>query len=406
VDENQLLVDSCWIMRRHLAGEVMGFVSGSRQFFGRLMRRSATPKAKGSPGSDAPENASSDEPVRTAQAEPLKLTQLTAAFAHMVDDAPPSSLATPSMMSIPERQFLFGLASRYYSGRGIIVDAGIFLGASTRCFGEGLRANPRYVEFRQRWQQPVVSFERAIVNPNMPPFFERHGMAFTASTGESFEAELRRNVEPVKDLVDLRIGDILHTAEINHPIEILFLDILKHPQVSVHTIRSFYPKLIAGRSVVIQQDYFYDRLPWIKTHQEILREYFDFAGEIGSSAIFLCTKEIPEAAVEVLATEIPAAEQLRLASIAMQRSADPSRRFMMALSKTRLVHKLHGRATARAYLDIIKGEFPEQVTQTQNDRLSQSLRDVEKMCVDKAAASRAVVQGRSTRTRPSTLHEF
>src|SRR5262249_22005826 len=154
------------------------------------------------------------------------------------------------------------------------------------------------------------------------------GLAFSAEPGESFEAELRRNVEPVKELVDLHIGDIMDTAKIDNPVEILFLDILKGQRVSVHAFRQFYPKLIPGQSIVIQQDYFYERLPWIKTHQEALAGYFDFIGEIGSSAVFLCTSEIPQTVVDALGNKMPSVEQLRLASIAMQRSADPSRRFL------------------------------------------------------------------------------
>lgn len=394
----------------------MKLVHEAKQFFGRMGKGPATVETGLPAESGAPPGVAGEVALRATLAGPLQTAQLTDAFAGMLSTVPASSLATPSMMSIAERQFLFGLASRYYSGRGIIVDAGIFLGASTRCFGEGLRANARYDEFRQSWPQPVVSFERAIVNPNMPDFFKRHGMAFSAEHGESFEAELRRNIEPVKDLVDLRVGDIMQTAEVTHPVEILFLDILKDPGVSAHTVRSFYPKLIPGRSVVIQQDYFYERLPWIKTHQEIFREHFDFVGEIGSSAIFLCVKEITEAAVDVLAGEIPPAEQLRLASIAMQRSADPSRRFLMALSKMRLVQKLQGRAAARAYLDVIRGEFPEQVSQTRHERLSDALSEAEKFCMEKAKPSRpagpgaskprTATKGTSNNGPPSLLFEF
>ena len=317
----------------------------------------------------------------------LRLTRLSATFAPMMTSQLPSTLDTPAMMSIPERQFLFGLASRYYSGEGNIVDAGIFLGASTRCFGEGVRANPRFEEISRRRPQPVVSFEKAVVTPTMPDFFKSHGLAFSAKPGESFESELRRNVEPVKDLVDLRIGDIMDTVEVGGPVEILFLDILKALPVSVHAFRLFYPKLIPGRSIVVQQDYFYEGLPWIKTHQETLAEYFDFIGEIGASAIFLCTRQIPEAAIDRLGKIAPA-EQLRLASIAMQRSADPSRRFLMALSKMRLVRQLQGSAAARAYLDFVKGEFPEQAAPAQHERLSKPLREAEEICAEEPGRSR------------------
>lgn len=360
----------------------MRFFGEAKRFFGEVRMTTAAIQSNKTVASNALTDAMGGEVVRITPAEPLRMTRLNAAFAKMVGTIPSSSLSVPSMMSVPEKRFLFGLASRYYSGKGIIVDAGIFLGASTRCFGEGVRANPHFAEITQTWPQPVISFEKAIVNPGMPAFFKRNKMAFSAEPGESFEAEVRRNIEPVKDVIELRVGDIMQTAVIDDPIEILFLDILKLPDISVHTFRAFFPKLIPGRSIVIQQDYFYERLPYIKTHQEALGEYFDFIGEIGSTAVFLCTKKIPESALDVLSSDLPAFEQLRLASVAMQRSVDPSRRFLMALSKMRLIRKLHGRAAAREYLDFVKGEFPEQAMTSRYARLSESLRSAEEICGD------------------------
>ncbi len=320
------------------------------------------------------------EPLMPAR--PLQLTRLDAAFATLVGPIPASCRDTPSMISLPEKQFLFGLASRYYAGKGLIVDAGIFLGASTRCFGEGLRSNPRQEDIVRALPRPIVSYERAIVNPNMPRFFRKHGLPVSAAPGESFEAELRRLIEPVKELVDLRIGDFMDAPELDRPVEILFLDILKSSALSLRAFRLFYPRLIPGHSLVVHQDYFFEELPWIKTHQEGLANYFDFVGEVGSSAVFRCRKAVPRPVLDGL-DDLPPAEQLRLASIALHRSADPARRFFMAVSKMRLIRKLQGRAAARAYLESIKAEFPEQVAQTDNRRLVYALRRAEEFLARK-----------------------
>ena len=72
-------------------------------------------------------------------AAPLKLVHLNPAFAPLAAKAPPTAMAVPSMMSMYEKRFLYGLAKQYYRGDGIIIDGGIFLGASTRCFADGLR---------------------------------------------------------------------------------------------------------------------------------------------------------------------------------------------------------------------------------------------------------------------------
>ena len=376
----------------------MALLHGAKRLLGRMAAAATTARADR-------EAAPSTKVELLSAAKPLQMTRLNAAFAKLVDSIPLSCLDTPSMMSIPERQFLFGLASRYYAGKGIIVDAGIFLGASTRCFGEGVRSNPACEEITRNWPRPIVSFERAIVNPNMPDFFKSHGLAFSAARGESFEAELRRNIEPVKDLVDLRIGDFNDAADVDSPVEILFLDIHKGVRLSLHALRLLYPRLIPGRSIVIQQDYFYERLPWIKTHQEALAAYFDFVGEIGSSAIFLCTREIPQTAVDELDRDMSHAEQLHRASVAMQRSADPGRRFLMALSKTRLIRKLQGRAAARAYLDFVKAEFPEQVTQSDRERLNEALREIEEIFIEKPGRA-PKGDGRADKDQPLALFDL
>lgn len=354
----------------------MALLHGAKRLLGRMTGTSAAAAPDG-------EVASSTDVEALAPANPLQTVRLSAAFSPLMGSIPPSCLDTPSMMSVPEREFLFGLASRYYAGEGIIVDAGIFLGGSTRCFGEGILSNPRRDEIVQKWLRPIVSYERAIVNPNMPNFFKRHGLTFSAAPGASFESELRRNIEPVQDLVDLRIGDFMEARDTGRPVEILFLDILKSSALSLHAFRLFHSNLIPGRSVVIHQDYFFEELPWIKTHQEALAHYFDFVGEIGSSAVFLCRSKVPESVLDRLEDDLSPAEQLRLASIAMHRSADPARRFFMALSKMRLIRKLQGRGAARAYLEWVKGEFPEQVDQTDHRRIGQALRKAEEFLVKK-----------------------
>jgi len=66
-------------------------------------------------------------------------------------------------------------------------------------------------------------------------------------------------------------------------------------------------------------------------------------------------------------------------SVAMQRSADPARRFMMALSKVRLIKQLHDEDTALEYLDYVKKDFPEQIA-TNLPRLKEALSTAERLC--------------------------
>ena len=161
---------------------------------------------------------------------------------------------------------------------------------------------------------------------------------------------------------------------------------LKLPDINKFVVETYFPKLIPGRSLVIQQDYFYDLLPYIKTYQEYFSGYFRYVGEIGSTALFLCTKQIPQRDAVDIESRLDAAAQLRLASIAMQRSSDPNRRFLMALSKVRLIRKLHGAKAALSHLRFVKSEFPEQLEARNIARLREALRLAELYCRPRNAA--------------------
>ncbi len=312
--------------------------------------------------------------------EPMRAARMLPSFGHLLGSIEPAAYKVPSMMSMVEKRVLFNLARKHYSGEGVIIDAGIFLGGSTVCFGEGIRANAHARAIKRAWDKPVIAFEKAIIGNRMPEFFDRNNVTGMGAPGESFADALRENIAAVADLVDLRIGDIMETARgVDHPVEILFLDVLKLPDISKFMIRQFFTRLIPGVSIVVHQDYFYELLPYIMTDQEFFRDYFTFIGEACSTALFLCTKAIPLEAIEQLEAGLSADEQERLVSIALQRSTDPARRFMVALAKTRLINQLQGEDAAYDYLCHVRREFPEQAT-SPLPRLRQALQAVEKLC--------------------------
>src|SRR5690349_17088541 len=52
----------------------------------------------------------------------------------------PEAADAPTMLIPDERRLLFYLASKYYTGRGAIIDGGCFLGGSTTALAAGLEA--------------------------------------------------------------------------------------------------------------------------------------------------------------------------------------------------------------------------------------------------------------------------
>ncbi|HXV00331.1 MAG TPA: hypothetical protein VG166_07525 [Caulobacteraceae bacterium] len=306
-----------------------------------------------SPPADSAAHLSGDNPMRT-----VRLSSL----AECVVDAPPAAvLDAPSMMSPNERRFLYGVAAKIYTGRGAIVDAGAFLGASTMSLGMGLRDNPDCAAILAQRPRPIVTYEQAIVRPNLVRTFNKHGIDLPVKS--SFEDVLREKIAPVEDMVELKIGDILFETWDAGPIEIIFLDILKTRAIQSHVYREFFPSLKVG-SIVIQQDYFMDGAVHIKIIQEYMTEYFDYLGEIHSMAVFSLKKEIPEALLSLDTHSLPVDEQMALLDRAKERTVDIDRKYMIELCKIRALSAFGRGDQASAVWQGASAAYPEQVANT------------------------------------------
>ena len=63
--------------------------------------------------------------------------------------------------------------------------------------------------------------------------------------------------------------------------------------------RQFFPMLIPGRSIVIQQDYVHPTCPWLAVTMEYLAEYFEPVAYVpGNSMVYAVSKAIPVEAVD------------------------------------------------------------------------------------------------------------
>jgi len=118
----------------------------------------------------------------------------------------------PGMLTLDERIALYVLARDYYTGSGIIVDAGIFLGCSTACFAEGLRQRGITTG------KPIKSYDIAICEPPMGAqvpdlyrqgFLEKKRYRDIGRLGnhqgwqKASKAVLRAHIEDYTPLVDL-----------------------------------------------------------------------------------------------------------------------------------------------------------------------------------------------------------
>jgi hypothetical protein len=224
---------------------------------------------------------------------------------------------TARTMLVPdELRLLYSLGRDYFRNEGYIVDAGCFLGGSTQALAHGVRANPAWV--RHPREAVIHSYDLFIVEP------WTIGIHFPETTPleSSFETIYRSNIEAVSDLVSVHAGNVMQAALPPGDIEVLFIDLAKHWTVNDYLVRTFFPKLIPGRSIVVQQDYlFHSWNGWLPVTMEYFADYFELVDHTQiNSVAFLYRREIPpEMLQDDLITSLGISQMRTLANQSLER---------------------------------------------------------------------------------------
>jgi hypothetical protein len=176
--------------------------------------------------------------------------------------------AIPSMITPDESLYLHWLARCRYEGAGEIIDGGPLLGGSTIAMAEGLRRNERVGNKAAR----IHSYDLFEYHPMMKRRLFKKGPE--PAPGDSLLPIFTRNITPWMSSVRVFPGDILRYTWSGAPIEILFIDVAKTWDIQRHLLREFFPHLIPGKSIVVQQDYFFVSCYWIHLIMESLSDYF------------------------------------------------------------------------------------------------------------------------------------
>ena len=82
-------------------------------------------------------------------------------------------------------------------------------------------------------------------------------------------SEIWRRGEPS---LTCRASDILQSSWTGEPIEVLFLDMIKNWVVNDFAIQVFFPFLVPGHSIILQQDYHWGFGPWLHITMELLAD--------------------------------------------------------------------------------------------------------------------------------------
>lgn len=216
-------------------------------------------------------------------------------------DSCPKLKYSMSMTRWEEHCFCEAYMRDCFTGAGRIVDLGCWFGATTYFLARGLAQNPQATQNRiidafdlfiwEKWmEQPMGNLKLPIVH----------------CPGESFLPDVQKLLAPFHDLVRLHQQDLMKHQPAPEPIEMLFIDAMKTWQLAQTIVASFFPRLIPGLSVVVQQD-FVSHAPIVATNHLImwrLRDHFEWIHHVPSSGsvAFVSKKRIdPEMLVDLSA---------------------------------------------------------------------------------------------------------
>lgn len=210
----------------------------------------------------------------------------------------------PGMINDSERQLYYHIVKHCLSDAGQIVDAGCFLGASSRIFGEGLRAKGAASNIR------IHSYD----------LFRNTNMAYdkflqpAPPRNSDLLPDFMQNIRPVADRINIYPQNFLDTKWTGSPIELCFIDIAKSPALNAHIYASFSGSWIPGYTYYLQQDFVHLEAPWVQYVIGFLSDHFVFLRVEAPTLCMGVTTPIPPEKIErIIADDFTPLEKARYA---------------------------------------------------------------------------------------------
>jgi len=179
------------------------------------------------------------------------------------------------MIGPEERRCFYWLARNCLSGKGAIVDAGAFVGASTLCFAAGAAAaghtqlNGGPILHAYDYFAAIDAYVAEAITKNVRPI----------ARGESYLDIFQAQTSAYAAMIQAHAGDFLEQRWSGDPIDILFIDVAKRANLNSHAIGEFFPHLVPGRSIMVHQDYYHCWHPYIHISMEYFGDAFELVDE-------------------------------------------------------------------------------------------------------------------------------
>lgn len=282
------------------------------------------------------------------------------------------------MLSAPERALLVTLVRDHYRGDGAIIDGGSFFGSSLVAEATGLEAHPDLagMDFSAMPDaKPIHGYELGFLPAPKSDKVDPHRVfgGVPYKLGDSFVPILEKNIAPHAQNISLHIGDLnAESWPKTAPIEIAFIDVCKTIALNAHVAREFYSPMIGGASVLINQDFFFDRLPWIKVTMGYLRDYYRWEGQVFTSSVYTSIKAVPQdVADHDPFTEASLEECLAYHDATEFPGLERKWRYFLALSRGYLMALKNDKNGALEYLAAVSEDYADLLDDGHTDRGNQ-----------------------------------
>lgn len=266
----------------------------------------------------------------------------------------PDQLYMPrGMIGAEERRMLYWLAAEYYSGAGVVVDAGAYLGASAFALAMGL-AESRHAAAAQA---VVHSYDRFVatddyVRNDITSTFFPVGPDYDYFGIFQFQTALcREKIVPHR-------GDFLTVPVPDAPIEILFIDLAKTAPLNARLVEHYFTRLIPGKSVIVQQDFYQAWYPYIPITMEYLSEYLTVVDSYvpDSSRLYHLSRKIPSTKIRQLVDGLDVKDEGGLLRRAIEKDSSLTGMMLRVVEILHLVDHQRRPDEARKALRTLRGE--------------------------------------------------
>lgn len=208
-------------------------------------------------------------------------------WARLLERALGEASSVPTMLSTEEQKLYYWITGFWAEGVGEVVDLGCFAGGSTARLAEGQRAARR--------SRGIHAFDRFTAGEDVKARI-LYAQGIAPFDGQDILPLAKDLLSPWAPHIAFHRGEIDKMRWRGGPIEVLVMDASKAAQTGDRMAETFFPHLVPGASLVVQQDFLHWSQPWVPAQMELLASHFRPLTHVErDTMVFLC-ESVPDAA--------------------------------------------------------------------------------------------------------------